>query len=96
MIQYAKYIFVVWLHGQDNLNDPIRAIYVCSLTTWPEYFKWPNIHNTYMQSGYMTGRVYISSFSSASVQFTMDVNKDGNFFPRCFLTQGTSIYYQGL
>ena len=96
MIQYAQYMFVVWPHGQDNLHDSICTIYVCCLTTWPEYFTWANMHNTYLQSDYMVRRVCIISFSSPSVQFTMDVHKDGNIFPRCFHTQGTSVGYQGL
>jgi len=67
MMQYAQYMFVVWPHGQDNLHDSICTIYVCCLTTWPEYFTWANMHNTYLQSDYMVRRVCIISFSSPSV-----------------------------
>jgi len=96
MIQCAQYAFVVWPYDQDNLHDLLCTIYVYSLTTLPEYFTWPSMHNTYLQSGYMAGRFYIISFSSPSVQFTMDVNKEGKIFPRCFQTQSTSTAYQVL
>jgi hypothetical protein len=66
MIQYAKYMFVVWPHGQDNLHDPICTIYVCCLTTCPEYFTRASMHNTYLQSDYMVGRFRIVFFITFS------------------------------